>query len=235
MGNENAFDPKHLQTINPEARRDLLEELNLPPRLISFMRKNSRALLIGAVGLIVAILGWTAYGNYTAKRQDEAANLLAQAIEAPAGQQRAELLRRIDAEYGGTGAALWSRVQLAHAAHKAGNEQEAIAGYRAVLADVDGSNPLTPLLHYGLGQSYEAAGQPEEALRHYQQLAAIPGFAAKGLLAAARIHETRDQPAEAVKAYEQVAALDEPLLEPEYLAAKLAALRAQVPAAGEAK
>jgi predicted negative regulator of RcsB-dependent stress response len=231
MEKDSAFDPKHLQTIAPE-RRDLLEELNLPPQVISFVRKNNRALLIGAVGLILAILGWSAYDHYTDQRRDEAAALLARAIETPAGEQQTELLRQVNAEYSGTGAALWSRVQLAHAARDDGNEEEAIAGYRAALSDIDADNPLAPLLHYSLGQSSEAAGQTEEALRHYQQLAATPGFAVKGLLAVARLHELQDRPAEALKAYEQLAALEEqPLLEKGFVANKLAVLRAQTPGA----
>ncbi|MDA8164638.1 MAG: tetratricopeptide repeat protein [Desulfobacteraceae bacterium] len=236
MGNANAFDPKNLRTINPEGKEGLLDALNLPPQVVSFVRMNGKALGIGAVCLILALLGWSAYGEHTTRNSDEASALLTKAMEAPAGAQRTDLLRRVQAEYGGTGAALWSQVQLAHAAHDSGNEKEAIAGYRAVLDKVDGKNPLAPLLHYSLGQSYEAAGQPEEALRQYQQLAAIHGFAAKGLLAAARIHEARNQTAEAIKDYEQLSVLqDQPSLDKGYLASRLAALRAKAPAKQQPK
>jgi predicted negative regulator of RcsB-dependent stress response len=235
MGKESAFNPKNLQTINPE-RRNVLEELNLPPQVISFLQKNSRPLLVGAICLILAILGAIAYHHYTSKRRGEAADLLAQAINAPAGKQQTELLRKISTEYSGTSAALWSRVQQAHTEQNAGKEKEAIAGYQAVLAELDTGNPLIPLLHYSLGQSYETAGQPEKALNQYQQLATIPGFAVQGLLAVGRINEAQNRPTDAIEAYEKLTALKEqPLLDKGFVANKLATLQAQASADQEPK
>lgn len=235
MGKENAFDVKHLQPVRSK-HLDFLEELDLPPQVLDFLQEKGRALLIGIICLILALLGFVFYRHHTLQRQEAASALLAQALDTPAGAQQTELYRKVDSQYGGTAAALWSRVQVAHAAQDAGKEKKAIAGYRAVLADLDAGNPLIPLLHYSLGQSYEAAGQPKEALSQYQQLAAIPGFAAQGLLAVARIDEAQHRTADAIEAYERLAGLkNQPLLDKGFVADKLASLRAQVSTKQEPK
>jgi predicted negative regulator of RcsB-dependent stress response len=225
MSKESAFDRKHIETV-AVGRRDILEELNLPPQAISFLRQHARALQIGALCLVLITLGWVAYDGYTEKRQENATALLAEAIREPAGERQMDLLRQVEARYAGTDAAIWSRVQLAHAAAKAGDTREAVTIYQMVLKDIATDNPLTPLIHYSLGQAHEAGGAPDQALPHYQRLTAFPGFAARGLHAVGRIHELQDRPGEAIKAYEQLAALGEqPGLEKGFVENKLAILK----------
>jgi predicted negative regulator of RcsB-dependent stress response len=225
MTKESAFDRKHIETIAAD-RRNILEELNLPPQVISFLRQHARVLQIGAICLVLITLGWIAYDGYTERRQEDATALLAEAIREPAGEQRLELLRQVETRYAGTKAAIWSRVQLAHAAGQAGDTGEAITRYQGILKDIADDNPLTPLIHYSLGQTHEAAGAPDQALPHYQRLATFPGFAARGLLGVGRIHEVQNRPDEAVKAYEQLAALGEqPGMEPGFIENKLAILK----------
>jgi predicted negative regulator of RcsB-dependent stress response len=225
MSKESAFDRKHIETVT-ESRRDILEELNLPPQVISFLRQHARVLQIGALCLVLITLGWVAYDGYTDKRQENATALLAEAIREPAGERRLDLLRQVETRYAGTDAAIWSRVQLAHAAEQAGDTPEAITRYQSVLKDLAAGNPLTPLIHYSLGQAHEAGGDPDQALSHYQRLATYPGFAARGLHAVGRIHELQNRPSEAIKAYEQLAALGEqPGLEKGFVENKLAILK----------
>jgi tetratricopeptide (TPR) repeat protein len=232
MNKESAFDRKHIEGMTD--RRDIWDELNLPPQAVLFLQKHGRNLLIGIVGLVLIFLAWSFHNQYSEKRQGQASALLAEAFKQPAGQERTDLLLRVDSEYSGTAASIWSRVQLAHDAHAAGEFREAIAGYENALKDLQAGNPLAPLLHYSLGQSYEAGGDHGQALPHYQRLASTPGFKTHGLLAEARIHELQNRPAEAIRVYEQLAILGQQAdLEQGFVENKLATLKAEMQTTGE--
>ena len=69
---QNVFSRKHAEAMAQD-KRAILEELNLPPTAIEFVRANSRALLVALVVAVVAILGWEGYGKYTANRQARSA------------------------------------------------------------------------------------------------------------------------------------------------------------------
>jgi predicted negative regulator of RcsB-dependent stress response len=225
MSIESPFDKKHIETV-AGGRRDLLNELNLPPHATAFLRQHARVLQIGTICLVLLTLGWVAYDGYTERRDEKAAALLAQAYDETEGERRLALLRQVGSSYPGTDAAIWSRVQLAHAAMQAGDLDSAIADYQGTLKEIHKNNPLAPLIHYTLGQTQEAGGDLAQALYHYRQLADFPGFTARGLLALGRVHELQSRPDEAIKAYEQLAALDEePGLEKGFIENKLAMLR----------
>jgi predicted negative regulator of RcsB-dependent stress response len=226
MNKQSAFDKKQIETID-NARSDIWEELNLPPGAISFLRQYGKLLLIGVIALTMLIVGWSLYGNHTEKRQEQAAVLLAEAILEPAGERRNELLRAVESQYGGTNAAIWSRVHLAHGAQEAGETEAAIAAYQSVLKELNAGNPLVPLIRYSMAKSYEVSGELDQALYHYQQLASVSGFTTQGLLAAGRIHELLNQPAEALQVYEQLAGLGEGQ-ENWFVENKVASLREQL-------
>ena len=48
MAGQSAFDPKNI-VKEPGGKDGLLEELNLPPKLIAFLRENARILQISIV------------------------------------------------------------------------------------------------------------------------------------------------------------------------------------------
>lgn len=182
--------PLQMEILNkPLQKHGLLEEFNLPPKVIAFLRSNQRRLLAGLFCLVAAVLGWSYYQNYTGERNDRAAALLAGAMAENSLETRAALLENIVGEYGRTGAAGWAEIELGHLASANGNFREALRRYQAVLADISSKNPLLPLVQLSLAQTHENLGAPAAALIAYGKLAELPGFAGDACLAMARIHE----------------------------------------------
>jgi len=193
----------------PLQKHGLLEELNLPPKAIRFIRENKRNLVIGLCCLVAAILGWSYYNHYTDRQNDRAAALLAEAMATGAVDKRQEQLRKVQADFGSTGSSLWAEIELAHIAHDAGNYDEAIAGYRKVLGEISSSSPVFPLVQLNLAQAFEDKKMPDEALSAYEKLAGKKGFSAEAFLAMARMHQEKGDAAGAKEMYKKLLALEE--------------------------
>jgi predicted negative regulator of RcsB-dependent stress response len=172
----------------PLQKHGLLEELNLPPKAIRFIRDNRRNLIIGLVCFVLAILGWSSLRYYLARQDDRAAAILAEAV-GQKEEQRKELLGKVLAEYGRTGSAMWAKVEMGHLAVDAQQYDEAIRIYLEVRDDLAKSSPVFPLVQLNLAQAYENKNALPEALAVYQELAKIKGFAGESYLAMGRIHE----------------------------------------------
>ena len=196
------------KTIDIEYKDGLLDELNLPPNVIKFIRENARNLQIAAACIVLLVFAWAYYDYYTETRQNEAAAALSGAIQEPDQALRLERLKEVKENFSGTGAALWSRVEQAHLAVQSGNYEQAIAEYIDILDDIDSGSPLLPLVTYNLGLAYENSGAPDKALRHYARLAAFKGFEVKGLMAQGRVHELSAESTEALKYYRQAIEID---------------------------
>ena len=188
-------------TIDIEHKDGLLEELNLPPNAIKFIRENARNLQIVAACIVILVLGWAYYDYYTENKQNEAALALNSAIQELDQELRLEKLKEVAAEFSGTGAALWSKVEQAHLSVQSGNYEDGIAEYDRILDDINSDNPLSPLVTYNLGLAYENSGALDKALPLYSRLAAYKGFEVKGLMAQGRLQDLQGNKAEALKSY----------------------------------
>jgi predicted negative regulator of RcsB-dependent stress response len=208
MSGQSAFDQKNILKSGGE-NRGLLEELNLPPKVISFIRQNSRLLQITGVCLVLAIVGWNYYGNYTQKRNDAAAALLTSALNQAVPEQKLAMLNELVNEYSGTGAAHWGRLEMGHNAYDQGNYTEAAKRYQEVLDDVSSANPLVPLTRFSLAQAYANSDQPDKALQIYEQLVSEKGFATEAQLEAARIYAKQGKADKAREIYSQLLAQEE--------------------------
>jgi len=199
--------PLQMEILNkPLQKHGLLEEFNLPPKVITFLRNNKRQIVAGLFCLVAAILGWSYYKNYTGERNDRAAALLAGAMAENSLEARAVLLENIVGEYGRTGAARWAEIELGHLAFTNGNFTEALRRYQAVLAGISSKNPLLPLVQLSLAQTHESLGAQAEALVAYGKLAELQGFAGDAYLAMARIHEEQGDPQQAREMYDKALA-----------------------------
>jgi predicted negative regulator of RcsB-dependent stress response len=205
MAERSSLVGKEERIIDIERKDGLLEELNLPPKAIKFIRKNSLYLQIGVGCLVLLIFGWTYYDIYTQGREKQAASALSLAVGEADGGARLELLTGVAADFPGTYAALWSQIEQAHIALQDGKFDDALALYGGVLTDLAGDSPLHPLLSYNIGLAYENGGKHDLALTYYEKLAGYPGFAVKGLMAQGRIHVLRGEEAEALRVYRAAA------------------------------
>ena len=123
MSAQSLFSKKDIKPIDPERKRDLLDELNLPPKLVSFIRENARNLQIACICIAVVVLGWVLYDNYTDMQESKSASLLAAALQESSIEQKTQELARVIEEYPRTDSALWSRVELAHLEYQDGKFQ----------------------------------------------------------------------------------------------------------------
>ncbi len=206
---QNVFSKKHAEAMAQDKQRAILEELNLPPAAIEFVRANARALQVALVVVVMAILGWEGYGKYTASRQARSADLLYQAMQAKAPEQRLADLKTLNAKYGDSGSGPWGVVEQGHLAFKDGKYKEAAALYQTALRGISSSSPLLPLLRYDLARAYENAGDSAKGKEQFTQLAKTPGFAGEADLGLARIAEQEGKNAEALAKYQAYVDLPE--------------------------
>ena len=188
----------------PLQKHGLLEELNLPPKAIQFIRRNKRQIIIGLLCSVLAILGWSSLSYYLARQDDRAAALLSEAVGQGAVEQRKVLLQKVLDEYGRTGSAKWAKIEMGHLAFDAQQYDEAIKVYLSVRDDLAKSSPVFPLVQLNLAQAYENKNALPEALAAYKDLAEIKGFAGEAYLAMGRIHELQKAVPQAKEMYGKV-------------------------------
>ena len=204
MSAQSLFSKKSIKAQRPDTSRGIMEELNLPPELIAFIRENSKNLQIGLVVVAVLVLGWVIYDYYSAMQAKKGASLLASAMQVEATEEKARTLESVVNDYSRTEAALWARVELAHLDFREGRFTEAAGKYEAVIKKLSKEAPLLPLVRMNLAESYEEAGQYDQAIAQYSLLKMIVGFKEEAHLALARIYRAKDDPALARKEYEEL-------------------------------
>jgi predicted negative regulator of RcsB-dependent stress response len=204
MSAQSLFSKKNIESQQPDTRRGLLEELNLPPELISFIRKNARILQIALICVAVFVLGWIFYDYYAEQQENKGASLLASAMQADSPEQQVQLLENVIREYSRTDAALWSKLELGHIDYQAGRFDAAAARYKETLDSLSSSSPLLPLARLSLAQSYEENGQYDQAIVQYNLLKKNAGFIRQANLALGRIYMAKGEPAQAYKVYEEL-------------------------------
>jgi predicted negative regulator of RcsB-dependent stress response len=203
MNRPSAFDKKHIETVNIDGKRSILEELNLPPAVIAFLRNNSKTLIIAGICVVLVILGSGMYKNYTVKQNDKAAAGLAAAMKIEDQTARVGAFSQIIDQYSGTNAALWARLELAHMDYQAGNYDKAMTQYKEVLADLPSDSAMLPLVTYSLGHVCEQLKDFDGGLGYYEALSKIAGFAGEGYLGMGRLYEAKGENAKSIDAYEK--------------------------------
>ncbi|MFN2365975.1 MAG: YfgM family protein [Desulfurivibrionaceae bacterium] len=209
MAEERPIKQKEEQKIDIEHKDGLLEELNLPPHVIRFIKENARNLQIAAVCLVLVVLGWTYFDYYSQSQENQASAALNAAIREADDTDRIALLKEVATEFSGTDAAVWSRIEQGHVAFKNGEYDKALAVYNEVADDLSGDSPLLPLLTYNTGIAQENSGALDQALQSYAELAGYKGFAVKGMMAQGRIYELKGEKDAALEVYRAAAAKEE--------------------------
>ncbi len=208
MTEHSVFSKKHA-AVMAQDRRAILEQLELPPAAIEFLRANAKTIQIAIAVAVVVILGWEGYGKYTSVQRNRSADMLYQAMKAGDPAQQATQFKELSAKYGTRGSGLWGIVEQGHLAFKAGKFQEAATQYEAVLAAIDSENPLYPLVQYNVAQAYENIPDQEKAKAAYQKLSEVQGFDGEASLGLARIAEQAGKMDEARGLYQEYVALPE--------------------------
>jgi predicted negative regulator of RcsB-dependent stress response len=204
MSAQSLFSKKNIKDQLPSTQKGVMEELNLPPELIAFIRKNTRNLQIILICVVLLVLGWISYDYYSGIQEKKGASLLASSLQNEATEQRTQALEKVIADYGRTSAARWAEIELAHLDYKEGRFEAAAAKYKEVLEKLPVENPLAPLTRLNLAQSYEEAGLSDQAISQYEQLKKAVGFTNQAYLGLGRMYVAKNEPEKARGAYQEL-------------------------------
>ena len=207
MNQQSAFDRQNIEESAVIKPPGLLEQLNLPPAVITFMRKNQRTLWIvtGCIALVVVAVA--IYDQYTTSREEKAATAFSVAMKSE-GAEKQELLTQVVDEYGSTPAGLWGRIELAHLDVENGEPAKAIQAFIAVKDEVSSKDPVMPLILFALGSLYEKNNELDKAVDSFNQLSAYKGFEASSFEAMGRLYELQGQKEKAVDMYKKALVTD---------------------------
>jgi predicted negative regulator of RcsB-dependent stress response len=199
MATEDAFNKRLSSETTMDQVEGLLEHLNLPPKVIDFIRANQRMIQAAIAIVIVAVVVWSLYGSYRDRITEEASSALSLAMEEKDGQ--AEALRAVTEKYGSTASSLWASVELAHLDMKQGAFSDASKKYAGIISAVKVTNPLYPLVVYGLAQSLEGDKQYKEASSQYDLLKEIKGYEYIAHIGLGRLEEAQGNIDKAIAIY----------------------------------
>lgn len=202
MTEQSVFQKKHADALAQD-KKAILEELNLPPAVIDFVRKNGQALKIAAIIFVVVFVGWEGYAKYQAVQRENSAALLYAAATTPDVDAKKSQFKELSEKYSGSGSGVWGTVELGHLAFEDKYFEDAIKHYKKALKELSASSPLRPLVQLNLAQSYENMGDVDQAKTAYQALVDITGFAGEGYLGLARLAEKAGDTGQALANYQE--------------------------------
>jgi tetratricopeptide (TPR) repeat protein len=208
MAEQSGFNPKNieLQTLGPAL--GLLEQFNLPPGAIKFIRRNQRTLWIVVVGCVTLAVAFAAYASYRQHRIVKAASALDAALVVR--QDSRALLEKVVQEYAATPSGWWAGVELGLLDAREGQTGGAITRFEAINATLAPQDLRKPLVLGKLGGLYEIEKQWDKALLVYGDLAVVEGFAADAYRALGRVNEQLGKNAEAATMYQKYLEMTKP-------------------------
>lgn len=187
----------------------ILDQLQLPPALITFLQKNQRSIWRVVIAVAAVVTAASLYSSWRSYVLNKAAAAYDQAVELEKAEEKKAALQKIAADYSSTPSALWSRIALAHLEQQEKNFKGAIERLTAADKEVEAKSPLKPLLLINLGSLYEQEKQFDKAESVYQQLKDIKGFEPMALDSLGRVYEAKGDSSKAVQFYQQYMGLTE--------------------------
>lgn len=200
MSEQSAFNRQNIEESAVPPTPGLLEQFNLPPEIIAFVRNNQRTIWIVSGCLAFVVVAAALLNQYFDYREDKAATALVLALEKK-GSEKTDALAGVVEDFGSTSSGMWGRVELAHIAAKDGDLQKAITNFEGIKQDLSAEDPLMPLMLYSLGVLYEKNNQPAKAVETYTTLSGYKGFETSSYEALGRLYETQGQKAKALDMY----------------------------------
>ncbi|MBE0585016.1 MAG: tetratricopeptide repeat protein, partial [Desulfofustis sp.] len=149
MAKEDVFVKPYVDERDKNNLEGLLEQFNLPPAVIAFVKRNKRAIQVAAAVIVVAVVAWSWYGSYRHDRIEQASAALAEAVDHD-GPELIAALTAVEDNYRGTDSALWAGIGRAHELAKSGEVDQARQTYLKIREQTGASSPLGPLLTYGI-------------------------------------------------------------------------------------
>lgn len=202
MAGESPFEKKY---VDVSAKADLpgvLDQLNLPPTFIEYVRVHQKTIKIVAIVVAIVVVTVALYDTYQKNRLNKSSSALFNSSQIT-GEERIQSLEKVIADYKGTPASTWAQIELARTDMKNSKFSEAAERYSAIRKNIGTSSPLYPLLTYGVARARELEKKYDQALAEYQMLKGVDGFQEVAVLGMARVYEIKDKKEEALQIYEQ--------------------------------
>jgi predicted negative regulator of RcsB-dependent stress response len=231
MSEHSAYDKLHVDERDKADLGGVLEQLNLPPTFVAFVRRNQNAIYIGLSIVTVLVVVWSLYDAHIEKQRTASSSALALAQKLD-GEKRLSALEDVVEEYSGTGSALWAKVEIGRYYMENSDFATALQYYQTIRSEVETDNPLYQLVTFGIAQADEALAKFDEAIAEYGTLKTVTGYESIGYNGTGRIYEVQGNLERAVNEYEQYmgtmtgSSANNP--EKLYIEAKLSALKAQM-------
>ncbi len=195
----NTFNPDdiRLQPLGPPP--GLLEQFNLPPKVIAFVRRNQRMIWVAVVACAMVSVAVSGYTTYRDHRAAKAASALDAALMAKTDLR--QRLEQVGRDFAATPSALWANIELAQMDEKEQQPGKALARYEQINTGLSAKSPLKPLLLFKIATLLEREKQFDKALATHGQLAGFAHFAAEAHRAMGRINEAQGNKDQAAAMY----------------------------------
>ena len=98
MANEDIFDKEYVDERDKNSLEGLLEQLNLPPAVIKFVKEHKRLVQAGIAGLVILVVGWSLYSSYRDGKIEKSSEALFSAQES-SDQQMLDKLAEVEKKF----------------------------------------------------------------------------------------------------------------------------------------
>ena len=188
MAEQSAFEKIHIDENEKSSFEGLLEQLNLPPAVVTFYRENKTIVKVVSASVVAVVVAWALYNSYIENKIEKASSALSDAMELQ-GDERISALTKVADKYGSTSSGLWAEINKAHEFAREGKTDEGLKKYLEIKKDIGDEDALFPLIVLGIAQLYEKKDAYEEAKKEYEKLKILKGYESLGYLGAARVLE----------------------------------------------
>ncbi|MCF8056351.1 MAG: tetratricopeptide repeat protein [Desulfocapsa sp.] len=202
MSKQSAFNQELVTEGAYAETSGVLDQLNLPPGVVKFLRGNKKILQIVGAIVVILVVTISLYISYRTNRLESAASNLSLAMAAE-GDARTLALEKVVTDFSGTPSALWATTELGHMAMKDKQFNKAVEYYSQTLEKTSPSNPMYGLLIFALSQAEEAGKNYDSAYTYYITLKGIEGYKDEGYLGMARVLEAQGKKDKAVSIYKE--------------------------------
>jgi tetratricopeptide (TPR) repeat protein len=167
-------------------RKQLLKEpdefITTTGKLIAWANDNLQAIVVGAIGFFILIIGISIYGYVQQNRSDAAQLMFSQAVTKYQTEaekiSESEALDAVSADfdkliesYGNQPAGKLGRVFYGHISLAAKAYDQAITHYEKAMVNIDADASITNVVLNGLAMAYQQKGQYPKAIEKYRKIA----------------------------------------------------------------
>ncbi len=202
MSEQSSFNLKQASEEAYVEPSGILDQLNLSPAIVSFLRANKRILQVSAVVTVVLVVAISSYKSYRQNKLESAASSLAISMAAE-GEAKVTALEHVVSDFSGTPSALWAATELGHMSMKDEAYTKAATQYSQVRDKISDSSPMYGLLTFGAAQAYEAGKEYSKSSTAYSALKDIAGYSDEGYMGMARVLEAQGENNKALAVYEE--------------------------------